>query len=177
MTLCSEFPNSSTFLCRLRLENTVKPVPFITMLVCVLRTLSLSNFLSCMPTVPLPWRPRSFRLKAFYCTVRGCKKKCSTPSGLQRHVQAAHEIPRALLLPSTLPRSTSQPPEYEHQTSSPTPRASPEPPLNGGTTRVTQLASPHGPAARPRHLKVLKHPLIDGQFKFAVRCYVHICCH
>jgi hypothetical protein len=114
-----------------------------------------------MPTVPLPRRPRPFKLKAFYCEVQGCKKKCSTPSGLQRHVQAAHEVPRALLLPSTLPRSTSQPPEYEHQASSL------PPPLNGGPTHVTQLASPHRPAAHPHHLKILTHPLIDGQFKFA----------
>ncbi|KAN0127920.1 hypothetical protein V8E53_014268 [Lactarius tabidus] len=97
-----------------------------------------------------------FKLKAFYCEVQGCKKKCSTPSGLQRHVQAAHEVPRALLLPSTLPRSTSQPPEYEHQASSL------PPPLNGGPTHVTQLASPHRPAAHPHHLKILTHPLIDG---------------
>ncbi|KAN0126225.1 hypothetical protein V8E53_015270 [Lactarius tabidus] len=113
-----------------------------------------------MPTVPLPRRPRPCKLKAFYCEVQGCKKKCSTPSGLQRHVQAAHEVPRALLLPSTLPRSTSQPPEYEHQASSL------PPPLNGGPTHVTQLASPHRPAAHPHHLKILMHPLIDGQFNY-----------
>src|SRR6266702_2373447 len=120
----------------------------------------------------MPVPQRSFRLKAFHCTVRGCRKRCSTPSGLQRHIQTIHEIPRALRPPSTLPLiSTSQHSEHEATPSvpsSPLPHPSPHRSSRGSPShRVSQPASPHGQAPHPRHLKIMTHPIIDGQFKFS----------
>ncbi|KAH9011269.1 hypothetical protein EDB84DRAFT_1540472 [Lactarius hengduanensis] len=111
---------------------------------------------------------KSFRLKAFHCTARGCKKRCSTPSGLQRHVQTIHKIPSALLPPSTLPpglpgHHSERESAPSIQVNSPAHAASPHQSLRGSPPRcVSPPTSPRRQAPHHRHLKTLTHPIIDG---------------
>ena len=116
------------------------------------------------------WMP--FKLKAFYCTARGCKKRCSTPSGLQWHVQTIHEVPRALLHPSMLtripPSNLSQPLEEDR---APFLDASHHQSLRGSPIYASQTLGSH-----PHHLKIMTHLILDGTIRFSAK-FVYNCWH
>ncbi|KAI9453314.1 hypothetical protein BJY52DRAFT_1205512 [Lactarius psammicola] len=96
--------------------------------------------------------------KAFCCTARGCRKRCSTPSGLQRHIQTVHKVPRALLHPSTLP----PPSQHSEDENTPFLDASPHQSSRGSPNLDNASQPPGGRTSHPYHLKITTHPILDG---------------
>ncbi|CAA7264658.1 unnamed protein product [Cyclocybe aegerita] len=108
----------------------------------------------------------------------GCRKECTTPSGLQQHFQSVHQVPAALQPPSIQPTRPAQSsglnnslPSANHSDedvvhpSSPhfSSRRSPRRSLSSSPIQTPRVPLHHGNSAyNPHRLTIKVHPILDG---------------